>query len=425
MIVSKYIMKEGVLNEKLTLFKLLSYMKSVYHIPQKIRTLTDKRKRRSIPLFNIVMPTLIFLMLQYRSFHTVFSPPESMDRRLRNCIRGKMPKVDAVRDLLSQIDPDELRNIHEETIDRMKRNRIWKHGTIGGCRVAAVDGVELFGSTKKSCPDCLARRHGKQGTEYFHRSVVCMSVGGPPHVILGQEMLKPRDGNEKDEGELTGGKRLIQRLRKRHGHFADLIVADALYLNAPFINTVLSCGMETVIRLKDEKRLIFKDAQGLFEKGAGKKEAFKRGRTEIETWDLAGFEMDGVAKKVRVIRYHEKTTKKNGRTEENWMWLVTTDETADNQTLWKIMHKRWDIEENGFHQLKTYYHLKHCYCHKAVETVFYLIIIAFNMKELYLYRRTKDFKGRKITLISVSRMFQDELHMKNMKNVLYESEKGG
>ena len=78
----------------------------------------------------------------------MFSSPESMNRRLRNCIRGKMPKVDAVRDLLSQIDPDELRNIHEETIDRMKRNRIWKHGTIGGCRVAAVDGVELFGSTK-------------------------------------------------------------------------------------------------------------------------------------------------------------------------------------------------------------------------------------------------------------------------------------
>ena len=30
-----------------------------------------------------------------------------------------------------------------------------------------------------------------------------------PHVILGQEMLKSRDGVEKDEGELTGGKRLI------------------------------------------------------------------------------------------------------------------------------------------------------------------------------------------------------------------------
>ena len=57
-----------------------------------------------------------------------------------------------------------------------------------------------------------------------------MTVGKAPPVILGQEMLKPRDGSEKDEGELTGGKRLIGRLRQRHGHFADVIVADALYM---------------------------------------------------------------------------------------------------------------------------------------------------------------------------------------------------
>lgn len=84
-------------------------------------------------------------------------------------------------------------------------------------------------------------------------------------------MLKPRDGNEKDKCKLTSGKRLIQRLKKRHRHFADMIVADALYLNAPFINTVLGCGMKAVSRLKDEKWLIFKDAQGLFEKMLGKK----------------------------------------------------------------------------------------------------------------------------------------------------------
>ena len=65
-----------------------------------------------------------------------------------------------------------------------------------------------------------------------------MIIGKSPHVILGQEMLKPRDGSGKDEGELTGGKRLIEQLKKRHGHFADVIVADALYLNAPFINTL-------------------------------------------------------------------------------------------------------------------------------------------------------------------------------------------
>ncbi len=72
--------RKGVLNEKLALKKLLTYMKSVYKIPQKSRCLTDERKRKSIPLFNIVMPVLLFLMLQYESFHTIFSTPESMSK---------------------------------------------------------------------------------------------------------------------------------------------------------------------------------------------------------------------------------------------------------------------------------------------------------------------------------------------------------
>ena len=140
--------KEGVLNEKLALKKLLTYMKSVYKIPQKIKGLSDERKRKSIPLFNIVMPVLIFLMLQYESFHTIFSAPESMEKRPKNCIRGKIPKVDAVRDLLSRIDPKEIEEIHAQTIDVLKRNRVFREGTIGGYVAAVIDGGELFSSTK-------------------------------------------------------------------------------------------------------------------------------------------------------------------------------------------------------------------------------------------------------------------------------------
>ena len=198
-------------------------MKSVYKIPQKIKCLTDERKRKSIPLFNIVMPVLLFLMLQYESFHTIFSAPESMSKRLKNC---------------------------------------------------------------------LSRKKHTGETEYFYRSVVCMIIGKSPHVILGQEMLKPRDGAEKDEGELTGAKRLIRRLKKRHGHFADVIVADALYLNAPFINTLKECGLETVIRLKDERRLLFQDAESMFQRDEGRKRSFRKGKKSIEVWDLSGFEID-------------------------------------------------------------------------------------------------------------------------------------
>lgn len=156
-------------------------MKIVYKIPQKIKCFSDPRKRKSIPLFNIVMPVLVFLMLQYESFHTVFSAPESMSKRLKNCIKGKIPKIDAGRDLLTKM----------------------------------------------------------------------------------------------------------------------------------------------------------------------------------------------------------------------------------------------DREENGFHQLKTYYHAKHCYCHEATEVIFYLQIIGFNMRELYLYRRIRAFEGSGVSRKSVSRIFGDELQIEKVKNILY------
>ena len=272
-----------------------------------------------------------------------------MSKRLKNCISGRIPKVDAVRDLLSRINPDEIRSIHEEMIDIIKRNRVFREGTIGG-------------------------------------------------------------------------KRLIERLKKRHGHFADVIVADALYLNAPFINTLKENGLEGVIRLKDERRMIFQDAERLFKQDEGKKASFWKGKKKIEVWDLSGFKMEGCPYKLRVVRYHEQW-EENGKETERFMWLVTTLEAADYRVLWEMMHRRWDIEENGFHQLKTYYHAKHCYCHDAVETISNLIIIGFNVRELYLYRRSRNFAGSGISRKSINRIFCDDLLTEKVKQIL--CEKGG
>lgn len=53
-------------------------------------------------------------------------------------------------------------------------------------------------------------------------------------------MLEPKnDGSDKDEGEITGGKRLIRKLYGKFHHFADIIVADALYCKAPWLKEVL------------------------------------------------------------------------------------------------------------------------------------------------------------------------------------------
>lgn len=105
-----------------------------------------------------------------------FLAPESMSKRLKNCIRGRILKVDAVRDLLSRTDPEEIRRIHEEIVNTLKRNRVFREGTIGGYVVAGIDGVELFSSIKKVYPECLSRKNPSGQTEWFHSSVVCMTV---------------------------------------------------------------------------------------------------------------------------------------------------------------------------------------------------------------------------------------------------------
>lgn len=78
-------------------------------------------------------------MLQYESFHTVFSAPESMSKRLKNCIKGKISQIDTVRDLLSKMDLEEIRRLHEETIDTLKRNRVFPEGIIGGYVVVGME----------------------------------------------------------------------------------------------------------------------------------------------------------------------------------------------------------------------------------------------------------------------------------------------
>lgn len=201
-----------------------------------------------------------------------------------------------------------------------------------------------------------------------------------------------------------------------------MIVADALYLNAPFINTIKENGLETVIRLKDEKRLIFQDAEGFFDQGEGKARSFQRGKKTVEVWDLSGFEIENCPYRLWVVKYHEMWLE-NGKEAERWMWLVTTLEQTAPEILWEMMNRRWDIEENGFHQLKTYYHAKHCYCHAAVEVIFNLMIIGFNMRELYLYRRIQKYARSRLTRKSVSRMFRDDLLTEKVKQILYQ--KGG
>ena len=72
----------------------------------------------------------------------------------------------------------------------------------------------------------------KEVIEYYHRGVVFHLVGFPIAMPLDVEMIRP------GEGEVIAAKRLLERVLLRYGRFFDVLLADAIYTEAPFYTDV-------------------------------------------------------------------------------------------------------------------------------------------------------------------------------------------
>jgi len=101
--------------------------------------------------------------------------------------------------------------------------------------------MNFFSSRQRCCPQCSQRvvqvkKH--QVVEYYHRAVVFHLIGFPIALPLDVEMIRP------GEGEVTAAKRFLTRVLRSYGRFFDVILADALYCEAPFFNFCLSHGKQ-------------------------------------------------------------------------------------------------------------------------------------------------------------------------------------
>lgn len=403
-------------NNETVLSQFMIYIHKVYKIGELVHQIKDSRKRRSIKVSTSAYMLIFAFAFRVSSFNEMqFWVEESKSRFGHLFKKGThLPKIDALRGIVKMMRIEDVQNLFDSVIDRLIENKVLRENTINGLRVAAVDGVEVFKSRVKYCTDCLTRQVGEE-TEYFHKAVACMTVGCDPHIMLGIEMLKPKkDKSQKDEGEMTAVKRLLSVLHKRHYHFADVIVADALYMNAPFINLVKGIGMDVVIRAKNERLNIVQDALGLF-KCRPCDEEFHDTNRRVEVWDEDNFCMVDTPENIRFLKFVEHwNSPKSGKEQKREMWCITTlGKGVSAHTVWLIMRKRWDIENNGFRMLKTYFHADHCYVHGegADEKILMFIMVAFNLMELFLFRRIKKFREQKMTRTHMIEHMWDELLM--------------
>ena len=219
---------------------------------------------------------------------------------------GKIkPSVDRMGDVMGLMEPDQLRQMLSRINHQLGRNKALRNDRL--LRVAVLDGHEFFPGRHRCCSEWSQRRvkgKGEEVIEYYHRAVVFHLVGFNIAMPLDIEMIST------GEGEVSAAKRLLQRAPTRYGRFFDVVLTDALYLEALFYNLCLTHRKHVISVLKGDQRLLLQDAHGVF--SLIKPKVWKKGQTQIRAWDEEGFTtLEGIKASLRVLHTEETITKKH------------------------------------------------------------------------------------------------------------------
>lgn len=472
-----------IVNE-ISLKKLFTYTSSVYDIDGNFKGVKRENCKSKVKASTISKMMFASMMCGHSSINELNHINKNRTTRFNMLYnrREYIPRTHGLRDAIKDIDYHQIERINQSVIQKAKENKVFRKNRVDGLTVMAWDGVELS-ETKKNIEGLPEREYEDIGEIRKYIKYTCgMNVGPLANIMviskqhLETEKVKTKSGKERSKtvGETTMFQNLWEESEKLIGGVIDVHVFDALYLNQNVMNLINESGKYFVIRLKDEKREIYEDSEGLFNnrcadkryeivetitvreikysKEAKKKDKTKRKirQTKREMTDIKLgekkllkeetiikknsiikekvyekvitrkevwsdiFEITGYKGKVKVVKAIEERDK--GKKQE--IHTVTNMLSHDEETILKIMHLRWNIENNGFRTLKQRYNLEHIYIgeHNAINYIVQMIFLVFNLLELYVKIRLKEKID--ITWGMVNRIFEQELHSNKSIKIL-------
>jgi hypothetical protein len=370
-------------------------------------------------------------VLRFSSFNAL-EQELRVAKRWEAWVGSRKPSADTVGRVLTKMSPDELRRFLA-AIARLAWRRKAIHTRPGeSYRVLAVDGHEIGASRARCCTECMTREvkvGNEVVVEYYHRVVVAQWVGVTPPPILDLERVNPK------EGEVAAARRLLQRVLFRHSRLIDVVCADALYLEAPFLKMVLAAGKHFEIVMKQERRDLYQDAERL--RSLIEAQVSLEGARTTRLWDMPNLSsFTTLDRPVRVVWAEEETRRskivggkaKDVLEKKTWIWV--TDLPAAIVPPAKIQrwgHDRWDLENRGFNELATLWHMDHYFIHHAtaIEVLLLTLAIAFVTTYLFHARNLKPAARRHLTRLALVARLADDLTLLAGATVWFALERSG
>jgi hypothetical protein len=399
------------LNSRGKLHQFEKYACQVFALPELLAGQSDTRRTPTIPTLDVVNSVFHTALLRIPSLNALEGDLQESDFQK---LIGRHPtpavkafSADVIANVLDQLHLDGVRQAIQEVIAQAERNKAFREGSYGALRCVALDGWEPFASYDRHCPHCLVRhvkvkRPGgetKEVEQYYHRYVVALLLGPVVDVVLAIEPVRNEEARRDTEGahaghegELTAARRLLDSLHQTYGSFIDAIVGDALYANGPFMTDLDHYGYAGFLVLKKENNEPLKEALALWQ-GQPSCETYDDPdrKEQIEFWEAQDIDtLDTYKGKLRVIR---AVLTKPDKAPTTWCFAVLGRRArlVSRRTALKITRARWHIEDTAFNQWIQYWNFGHVFRHtaNALLAVLLLWTLAFNLLQLFVYRRLK------------------------------------
>ena len=385
-----------------------TYLDKVFDFSAKVEALPDGRKSPRHHGNKIFDAVFLGAACQFPALHRIETECKggALSKRI-----GSLSE-DAIGYALERQDPGAVFALGCDLARQLKRNGIFRSDWSRGLVVAAIDGMEICSSFSRSCDHCMERKvtHMVDGElreelQYYHRFCAVTVVSSTFPIPLAIRFQK--DG----ETEVSCSLSLLQDLLDHVGRrFLDLLVADALYLQAPFVRAVEGLGLEWVINLKENQPELLAEAQRVTAGAALHRDSDKQ--QELQLWHAPEVYWPVADRSVRVVKTVRTQQKKRirvglngvGRKQSQKEVFVqqTTNFYASNLELGSIppvfVHQlgrsRWIIDAEVFQTITTDGHLKKPSVHQgrgqALIVLTMIRVLAFTLTSVFFHRQIRS-----------------------------------
>jgi len=316
---------------------------------------------------------------------------------------------DTIGYALERQQPGPLFSLGCDVARRLKRNGVLHSSWARGRVVVAADGIESCSSFVRCCDDCMERtvthKVGEELLEhiqYYHRICAVVVVSTEFPIPLGIRFQK------NGEAEVACTLSLLKDLRQELGpRFFDLLVADALYLQNPFVREIERLGLEWVINLKDNQPELLAEAQQATAGPALYQESNEK--QDLQLWHAPEVFWPVADRSVRVVKTARTLHKnrvplrpgsatKKQKTKEAFdecglNFYATNIELGSVPPLFihQLGRSRWTIDAEAFQTITTDSHLKQPSVHQgrgqALLVLTMIRILAYTLTMVFYHRQ--------------------------------------